>query len=368
MAERIALRRHADAARVVRERARLLAALRERMAFWGLVEADPPPLAPVAGPEPYLHPPRVDVPGLDAPLWLQTSPELGLKRLLAAGLPGLYALGPSFRGGREELSDWHQPVFTMLEWYRPGGAVADLEADCVQLGEAAADALDVPALEGRRSLSVTEAVQRFAGLDLEPLLDGDTAAFSKAARDSGLDRAAQGDDASTLLGRVLVERVEPALVAQGGWTFLHGWPRCVAALAKLDPGDERLALRVEAYVSGLELANGYVELLDAPSLAARWDELAKDRTGQAPPRDEALLSELAEQPPGPTVGMALGVDRLAAALTGARGLADVLPLALASGEDATRPDGGGAANPDGPPAAPRAAKPEGPSADDGSTA
>jgi lysyl-tRNA synthetase class 2 len=335
MTESIALRRHADAARVVRERARLLAALRERMAFWGLVEADPPPLAPVAGPEPYLQPPRVDIPGLDAPLWLQTSPELGLKRLLAAGLPGLYALGPSFRGGREELSDWHQPVFTMLEWYRPGDAVRDLEDDCVQLGEAAADALDVPAPEGRRSLSVTEAVQRFAGLDLEPLLDGDTAAFASAARDSGLDRAADGDDATTLLGRVLVERVEPALMSHGGWTFLHGWPRCVAALAKLDPADDRLALRVEAYVSGLELANGYVELLDAQALASRWDELSEGRTGQVPPRDESLLAELAEHAPGPTVGMALGVDRLAAALTGARGLADVLPLALTADDSAS---------------------------------
>jgi lysyl-tRNA synthetase class 2 len=334
MAERLALKRHADAARVVRERARLLASLRERMAFWGLVEADPPPLAPVAGPEPYLCPPRIDVPGLGAPLWLQTSPELGLKRLLAAGLPGLYALGPSFRGGREELSEWHQPAFTMLEWYRPGDAVGDLEADCVQLGEAAADALDVPAPEGRRSLSVTEAVRRFAGLDLEPLLDGDTTAFARAARDTGLDRAADGDDATTLLGRVLVERVEPALMAESGWTFLHGWPRCVAALARLDPSDERLALRVEAYLSGLELANGYVELLDAQALAARWDDLTRDRSDDAPPRDEALLTELAEHPPGPTVGMALGVDRLAAALTGARGLADVLPLALASEQDA----------------------------------
>ncbi|RKY22207.1 MAG: EF-P lysine aminoacylase GenX [Planctomycetota bacterium] len=337
MADALRLRRHPQAAAVVRARARLLAALRERLGSWGLVECDPSPLAPVAGPEPYLHAPLVELPGLGAPLWLQTSPELGLKRLLAAGVPELYALGKSFRGGREELSRWHQPVFSMLEWYRLGHSTDALEDDCVQLGEAAAAALDVPSPTARRSLSLTAALAAHAGLELGPLLDGDTAAFAAAARRTGLTRCRDTDNATALLGRVLVERVEPALAALPGWTFLHGWPACVAAMSQLDPADPRLCLRVEAYMGGLELANGYVELLDAQALAARWDELTAERDGRSPPRDEALLQELAARPPAPTLGMALGVDRLAAALTGSRCLADVLPLALELAEPGSDP-------------------------------
>lgn len=329
--EHLRVVRHPQAARLVALRGRLLAGLRAELARWGLVEVDVPPLLPCAGPEPHLQPPRVDLPGLPGPLWLQTSPELSCKRLLAAGVPALYALGPAFRGGRDELSPLHQPAFTLLEWYRPGSDLAALAQDCRALGRAAAEALGVAAPQVERSLSMSEAVLRFAGLDLGPLLEGDAASrrrFAAAARASGLTRCRDEDDPGTLLGRVLVERVEPALAGLPGWTFLHGWPADLAALARLDSGDPRLALRMEAWLGGAELANGYVELLEGAALGQRWDALAARREGPAIPRDEALLAELAARPPGATVGMALGVDRLAAQLLGVRRIAEVLPLHL----------------------------------------
>ena len=328
MPERLVLRRHPDAARLVARRAALLRALRACLDGQGLLEVDPSPLAPVAGPEPYLEPPAVDWPGLPGRLWLQTSPELAAKRLLCAGVPALYALGPVFRGGREELSDHHQPCFSMLEWYRPGDALGELMRDCLRLGEAAAAALGVPAPAAQRSLSVQEALAELAGLDAAPLFDGDVRDFAAAARAAGLSGCRDDHDATALLGRVLVERVEPALARLPGWTFLHGWPASQAALARLDDADPTVALRMEAYLGGFEIANGYVELLDAAALSRRWDGLVACRDGPGPPRDDALLAELAATPPAPTVGMALGVDRLFAALVGASRLAEVLPLHL----------------------------------------
>jgi len=328
MAERLVLRRSPEAARLVAQRAALLAALRRHLDGSGLLEADVPVLLPFAGQEPQLQPPRVDVPGLPGPLWLQTSPELALKRLVCAGVPGLYALGPAFRGGREELSEQHQPAFAMLEWYRAGERLSLLEDDCLALGSAAAGALGVDVPGRAASLTIMEACERWAGLDAGMLFEGDLPAFAAAARAAGLSRCRDDEDAASLLGRVLVERIEPGLASCEGWVFLHGYPAALAALSRISPEDPRLALRVEAYLGGVELANGYVELTDGQEQARRWDAEASKRGDAMPPRDEELLDDLRAGALGPTVGMALGVDRLAMVLLGAGSLAEVLPLHL----------------------------------------
>lgn len=322
--------RHPDAARLVEQRARLLAGLRGWLDARGFLEADVPPLAPHAGQEPHLRPPRVQLEGSATPLYLQTSPELALKRLVCAGVPRIYALGFAFRGGRDELSTLHQPQFTMLEWYRPGTRVEELVADVVGLVAAAAEALRVPAPQGSRVLTVREAFAELAGLDLQPLLDGDVHSFSAASRRAGVDGARDEDDAPTAFGRALVSRLDPALARQPGLVFLRDWPSFGAALAQLSPEDPRVALRVEAYLRGLELANGYVELADPDEHRRRWREEAAHRDGPAPPVDEGLLADLAAPGLPPCVGMALGVDRLQLALTGGASLADVLPLRLDS--------------------------------------
>lgn len=332
MSARLVLATHARAAELARRRAIALGALRGVLAERGCVEVDPPGLLPCAGQEPHLQPPRVDVPGLPGPLWLQTSPELSCKRLLAAGLDALYALGPAWRGGREELSAHHQPAFAMLEWYRPARGLAALHADVRDLVRAVADALGRPVPVEGRALTVSEAIEVHAALDPAPLFDGELERFAASARAAGLERARAEDGVEGLLGRVLVERIEPALAAQGGLVFLSRYPAGCAALAELDPADPRMALRTEAYLHGLELANGYQELLDPVELAARWDAEAAARDPvhdePAPPRDDALLGALAARTLPATVGMALGVDRLLLALEGGKDLSEVLPLHL----------------------------------------
>jgi elongation factor P--(R)-beta-lysine ligase len=314
MAEReppaLRLVRHPRAAELVARRAALLAALRAHLDGRGLLEADVPALLPHAGQEAHLQPPAVTLAGLPGPLWLQTSPELCLKRLLCAGVPAVYALGAAYRAGREELSRRHQPQFCMLEWYRPGVDIADLVADVRALGAAAAAALGVAAPPAGRVVSVTRALEEFAGVELDALL--------------------AGADPPRAFDRVLVERIEPALAAQEGWVFLHGYPAFGAALARLSPDDPRLALRVEAYLHGIEIANGYVELADADEHRRRWaaERSAREPSSPAAPVDEGFLADLRAPGLPECVGMALGVDRLMLALLGAESLADVLPFRL----------------------------------------
>jgi len=323
--------RHPDAAALVARRAKLLAALRAFLDARSFLEADVPPLAPHAGQEPHLRAPRVTLEGLPGPLFLQTSPELALKRLVCAGVPRVYALGFAFRGGRDELSALHQPQFTMLEWYRPGTRLEDLVEDVRGIVAAAAAALGVPAPAAPRAMTVGQAFAELAGLDLQPLLDGDAPAFSAAARRAGVEGSQPADDAPTAFGRAFVTLVEPALSRQPGLLFLRDWPAFGAALARLAPEDPRVALRVEAYLAGLELANGYVELADAAEHRRRWRKESARRDDPAPPWDEGLLADLTAPGLPDCVGMALGVDRLHLALTGGHSLADVLPFRLEPG-------------------------------------
>ena len=325
------LTRREDAAEVLRKRALALRALRAQFDAEGFLEADVPMLLPHAGQEPHLHAPAVDWPGLPSWLWLQTSPELPLKRLLCSGIRRLYFLGAAYRGGREELSDHHQPQFTMLEWYEPGGGVHALAQRCRQLGAAVRDALGLPPIPAGEVIDLAEAFHRWAGLDLEPLLDGDRSRFLAGASEAGFELRPQ-DETTAWVGRVLVERIEPALAREPGWVFLHGYPAEMAALSEIDPDDSRKSLRIEAYLHGVEIGNGYVELLDADELEQRWTAERAQREGPLPPIDTDLLADLRSMAAGgelmPTVGMAVGVDRLLMSCLGETRLDSVLPLSL----------------------------------------
>jgi elongation factor P--(R)-beta-lysine ligase len=329
--ESLSLTRRDDAAEVLRKRALTLQALRAQFDEEGFLEADVPMLLPHAGQEPHLHAPAVDWPGLPSWLWLQTSPELPLKRLLCSGVRRLYFLGAAYRGGREELSDHHQPQFSMLEWYEPGDGVGLLAQRCRQLGAAVGNALGLPSLPAGEVIELAEAFRRWAGLDLEPLLDGDRPRFLAEASRAGFELRDQ-DDTTAWVGRVLVERIEPALAREPGWIFLHGYPAEMAALSEIDPDDPRKSLRIEAYLHGVEIGNGYVELLDAGELERRWIAERTQREGPSPPIDTELLAELhamdARGDLSPTVGMAVGVDRLLMACLGETRLDAVLPLSL----------------------------------------
>jgi lysyl-tRNA synthetase class 2 len=264
----------------LRARAAILHAARTWLHEAGFLELQPPVLVPSPALEANLEAVAVG----DA--WLHTSPEFALKRALAAGLGRIYAITPCFR--EEEQGRHHSREFTLLELYAPGWRHLDLMPAVESLVGACARAVGQPA-------------PRFAVRTVSELFGGTIPA---------------SDDAFYL---EWVDRVEPRLTEP---TFVIDWPARQAALAEVRG---EVAERVEAYLGGLELANGFSELRDPVELRRRFAESAMARAarGRAPhPVDEALLAATARMPR--CAGIAIGVDRLVMALTGASDIASVL--------------------------------------------
>lgn len=322
-------------------RARIVAALRAFFATRDFVEVDTPALQVSPGMEPHIGALGVD---LSEPfgaarrrLYLHTSPEFAMKKLLAAGERQIYQIAHCWRDG--ERSPLHSPEFTMLEWYRAGQGTDALMADCAALLAAAAWAVDATALRrgdavcnpfaAPERIAVAEAFACHAGIDLLAMLD-DRAALAAAVRDSGL-HVGDSDSWEDLFHRVMLERIEPQL-GFGVPVILHDYPLALAVNARPSAGDPRLADRFELYVCGVELANGCTELVDAAEQRRRFaaDAALKERLyGTAVPVDEDFLAALAVMPPA--AGIALGVDRLVLLLTGAARIDDVLWAPVAGG-------------------------------------
>lgn len=315
---------------------------RRAMAAWfeaaGFVEVDPAALATSPGNEAHLHAfatEAVAPEGGRRPLYLHTSPEFAMKKLLAAGETRIVAFSHVWRN--RERGPLHHPEFTMLEWYRAGAPYTALMADCAALLAVAAgaagagqlvwrDAVCDPFAEPER-LPLIEAVARHAGIDLAATIaaDGstDAAALAAAAARAGI-RTAAGDNWSDMLSRILVAKVEPRL-GIGRPTILDRYPACEAALARRAPDDPRLAERFELYACGVELANGFGELTDAAEQRRRFTAEMDERArvwGERYPLDEDFLEALALMPPAS--GIALGFDRLVMLATAAPRIDQVL--------------------------------------------
>lgn len=321
--------------RAVEQRARLLRALRAWFDTRGFIEVDTPALATSPGLEVHLDAvpatPRLGFGAPPSERWLVTSPEYHMKRLLSAGFDRIYQLGKAFRSG--EVGRLHNVEFTLLEWYRAPGTWDDVVCDTEQLVLSAAQTLGVgpqvpygghlvDLTPPWPRLTVREAIQRFAGFDPWPWTDAD----SLRARAVRAGIAAEDEpEPADILVRTLVERVEPALPGHAPVVLTH-WPACMASLARRVPGDPEVSERFEVYLGGMELANGFGELLDADEQRARLraDLDARARRGlPAYPIDERFLGALATGCP-PAGGNALGVDRLLMFLTGATDVAQVV--------------------------------------------
>jgi elongation factor P--(R)-beta-lysine ligase len=300
-------------------RARLLARVREFFAARGVLEVDTPMIinAPVS--DPHIHSARVEL-SADAPgspparLFLQTSPEYAMKRLLAAGSGDVYQVCHVARA--LESGRLHNPEFTLLEWYRVGFALGQL-MDEVEL--LVRELLGTAASAER--LSYREAFLRELALDPFAATTGELA---RAATPLGLStpRALDRDGyLELLMGAVIGPRL-----GRDRLTFVYGYPASQAALARLDPADPRAAQRFELYARGIELANGFHELSSAPEQRARFaaDNAARRRAGlPVHPLDERLLAALGHGLPD-CAGVALGLDRLLMLATGAQHIEEVL--------------------------------------------
>jgi lysyl-tRNA synthetase class 2 len=325
-------------------RGRVLAALRAWFATESFIEVETPVLQVSPGMEVHL---RAFASELVAPddarrrLYLHTSPEFAMKKLLAGGVPRLFQFARVFRNG--ERSDLHHPEFTMLEWYRSGATYIDLMDDCEALLREAARAAGTIGLSWRGAacdvnlpferLSVAEAFLKYAGIDLlatapDPRAP-EVALLSRAARSIGI-RTTDSDTWEDVFFRVMLERIESKL-GFGRPTILSDYPVSMAALSRPKPGDPRLAERFELYACGVELANAFGELTDASVQRARFEAdmaLKQALYGERYPVDEDFLAALEHGLPD-CAGIALGFDRLVMLCLGAARIEDVLWLPVA---------------------------------------
>jgi lysyl-tRNA synthetase class 2 len=302
-------------------RAALLAHVRAFFAERGVLEVETPTLSAGGATDPQIESLVSRVAGIPGELYLTTSPEFAMKRLLAAGSGDIYQLCKVFRDG--ERGRWHNPEFTLLEWYRIGFDDAALMSEVeLLIAEMLAPERRFPAA---LRLGYAEAMRQYAGVDPhiaeDRELDGAARRLGLAC-ETGLDRDAKLDLLMGLAVGPQLGRERPC--------FIYDYPASQASLARLKPGLPRVAARFELYLDGIELCNGFHELANPAEQRARFEQdLATRRArGQVEPRlDERLLAALEEGMPD-CAGVALGFDRLAAIALGATRLSDVMAFSI----------------------------------------
>jgi lysyl-tRNA synthetase class 2 len=288
---------------VLRLRARMIRAIRRFFLDQDFLEIETPLRIPAPAPE--LH-----IDAVAAGAWfLHTSPELCMKRLLAAGYSRIFQICKCFRAG--ERGDRHLPEFTMLEWYRGGADYRTLMDDCEALINTVAREIGLDGVvswQGRRivlnapweRISVRDAFTRYA-----------TVSAAEALRTDRFDE-------------FLACEVEPRLGMEHP-VFLYDYPVEQGALARVKEGDPGIAERFELYIAGLELANAFSELIDAGEQRRRFEEASCDRQRKGSPvypMPERFLQALPRM--SPSAGIALGVDRLVMLLADKSRIDDVV--------------------------------------------
>lgn len=290
--------------KTLRLRAEIIQSIRDFFVSRGFFEVETPYRIPANAPEEHIDPYR------SGEWYLQTSPEICMKRLLCRGYDKIFQFCRCWRSG--ERGRRHVEEFTMLEWYRANSDYNNLMSDCEALlgwlanarnngGEPlATDSLVATLTRKAARIRVQEAFELYSGVDME-----------SAVRNGSFDE-------------IMVTDIEPALPRDKP-VFLLDYPAEMAALARLKGNDLHVAERFELYMGGLELANGFSELNDPAEQRARFVEANSRRTrgGLAPlPLPETFLDELGTM--SPSAGIALGVDRLVMLLTGAENIDEVI--------------------------------------------
>jgi lysyl-tRNA synthetase class 2 len=302
-----------------------MAVVREFFNSRGFLEVDTPILSADTVVDRHLDPLSTMLTGVgpDRTMYLQTSPEFAMKRLMAAGGEAIFQIARVFRQG--ERGDRHNPEFTLVEWYRRGD---DYAAGMQLLSDLTSTTLKLGPSE---RITYRDAFRRHLSIDPLTVADDELATLARATLPEVSAAFDDTTDRDAWLDLLLTECIEPHLGAKSvGPTILCDYPPSQAALAQLrhDTGSPPVAERFELYVEGIELANGYHELLDAEVLLERNVENNRLRVadGKPPlPVDSRLIAAMRAGLP-PCTGCALGFDRLVMLATGQRDIARVIPF------------------------------------------
>lgn len=307
----------------LKQRASIIQSIRDFFCSRDFVEVETPILSHDIVVDRYLDPIPVNLDVVTArdsdrghSMWLQTSPEFGMKRLVAAGMERIFQITRAFRAG--EIGRLHNPEFTMLEWYRVG----DSQTTAMEfLGELAVATLPAERVDRR---SYREAFEEHAGLDP---FECDVADFADACRQHGLDIDVFSNEQDLDFWRnlLLTHIIEPGLGREHP-VIVYDWPASQSALAVVRNEVPAVAERFELFYRGIELANGYHELRDPDELCRRNRHNNEMRLldGKRPLPETSRLLEAMEAGLPDCSGVALGVDRLVMLALGKSALAEVM--------------------------------------------
>ena len=308
----------------LRERSEKKKKLRQFFDQRGFFEVQPPCLTTDCVIDPYIDPLRVEASEFQlGPRhgkeihFLQTSPEAAMKRMLAAGAPSIYSLGPVFRAG--EQGEQHNLEFTMLEWYELG---ADVEQGIGILGALACDVLNVENFEVH---SYRNLFQEHCGFDP---IDAPLSHLQQYAQTVDASVTASiAEDRDGVLDLILSHVIQPKL-GHASPMIVRDYPLSQAALAKPSTQDTQCAARFELFVAGIELANGYDELRDPDVLLERFRvcNQKRQKVGRRPLPVKVPLLEAMRVGLPQCAGVALGVDRLLAVQLGEKSISSVMPF------------------------------------------
>jgi len=310
---------------LMRLRAQMLADIRRFFAERAVLEVETPLLSHGIGTDPQLEFFTTDycLSPTRQTLFLQTSPEFAMKRLLAAGSGSIYQIGKAFRNG--ESGRFHNPEFTLLEWYRVGFTLPQLMDEITEL---------ITGLFSGRSLQETQRVSyqqvfgSFTGLDPLVFSYRDYCTF---ARECQLSEAVAicGNDHALWLDFIFSHKVQPHL-GDNALCMVYGYPACQSSLARINEHNALVTDRVELFINGIELGNGYDELVDAKQQSKRFDKELAIRQQQNSPvsvKDKRLISALESGLPECS-GVAIGLDRLLMLLSDSASIDDVLSFPI----------------------------------------
>lgn len=283
-------------------RAKIIQSMRLFFIEQGFLEVETPLRIPAPAPEEHIEAIRSE------DWFLQTSPELCMKQLMAGGYPQIFQIGKCFRAG--ERGDRHLPEYTMLEWYVAGFDYQQLMTQCEEMIWAIASDLEITEINRQnKNVSLSPPWERITVAD----------AFLQYAPVSVDDAMARD-----IFDEMLVDYIEPQL-GVGRPTFIYDYPVALAALAKLKDNHSSVSERFELYIGSMEIANGFSELTDAKEQRRRFEDALKKRAGKNRAHynmPEKFLQALDNLPP--CAGIALGIDRLVMIMTGASSIDDVV--------------------------------------------